>query len=52
MKWPKFNKLRFKRYIQKFTNIHCDLTCLMNHEIVKKYKNLNILRTEHNISTK
>ena len=34
------------------TNIHHDVTDLVNHGTVKNKKNLNILRMEHNFSTK
>ena len=34
------------------TNTHHDVTDLVNLGIVKNTKNLNILRTEHNFSTK
>ena len=32
------------------TNIHHDITDLVNHGMVKNTKNLNILRMEHNFS--
>ena len=34
------------------TNTHHDLRDLLNHGMVKIYKNLNVLRMEHNFSAK
>ena len=34
------------------TNTHHDVTDLVNHGIVENTKTLNILRMEHNLSTK
>ena len=35
-----------------FANTNHDVTDLISHEMIKNKKNLNILRTEHNFSTK
>ena len=45
-------KIYSKMHPVSCTITHRDGTDLVNHEMVKNTKNLNILRTEHNFSTK
>ena len=35
-----------------WTNTHHDITDLVNHGMVKKHKNSNIMRTEYSFATK
>ena len=39
-------------YLVSCTNTHRDITDSINHGMVKDTKTFNILRTEHNFSTK
>ena len=45
-------KIQSKVHLVSSSNIHHDVPDFVNLGIVKKYKNLNILRTEHNFYTK
>ena len=45
-------KMYLKLHPVSYTNTHHDVTDLVNHGMVKNIKNLNILRTKHNCSTK